>query len=174
MKKICFALLAVILALFGCGSDDSDSSSSEAGRPSVGLEVEPEELDTGDRVMVRISVESEGDNLIELKLRYPRQFSYVQNSAQLFLDETSLPVAPGLDLQAAHSDERYLVFYFNARLLEPGGGAGEITLELTANDAAEDVEFAVDADVAVGENFDPEQPQFTAQDSAFVSVLPED
>jgi hypothetical protein len=165
-------LLSLLAASCGGGSGgDGDYY----GAPEVRLEAEPTALDTGDRLLLTVRLEGIYQDGVQLKLRYPRQLAYVEDSGALVLrrNDAAIPIDPDLDVAFGQGGERFLVFYLSAPLFQESEGDGEITLEFSANEEMTEGEIAVDADVSAG-SFDPLRPEFTTKDYVSITVQPED
>ncbi len=169
------ALGCVLLTAASCGSGSGDGDSSFIGAAVVSISTSPKVIDTGDRTKVQVTIDDVHPDGIALKIFYPHGLEYVENSAVLKIDDSTVNVPPAVNRSAGSTlrSGTYLVFFFPANLFSEGRGI--LNFELEASDIVQRGEIAVDADVddPLIENpgeFDIENPEFGAEDAVEISV----
>ncbi len=172
-----FSLILVSSALFGCGGSSGDDDEF-VGAATLAVAATPTEIDTGDHMKVEIEINEVHPDGITLKVRYPQALSYVTETSVLRIDDKkNLNIGPQYLTNANSNDSTYLVYLLDASVFE-GADSATLTFELRGDDPTssnnDDDEFllAVDADLLV-EAFDPENPEFSAEDSVVIAVNPE-
>ena len=159
-------LFFVLCPMIGCGSGGG-SGSDYVGGANVSISVEPQEVDTGDQVLVSVGIGDVHPDGIALKIRYPQQLSFVTASALLEINGQRTLTSPDFEESSATGAYTYLVFLLDQPLLIERGGS--LTFELRALGQISKGEIGVDADINTGE-FDSSAPQFSAQDSVLVTI----
>jgi hypothetical protein len=109
---------------------------------------------------------------ILLKFRYPKQLSYVDGTAVLRVNDSKAEITP-IDNVVAGSVS-YLVFHLTQANIGPDSD-GTIAFELKAErgnvDGSIDVDpTIVDTSQPVTSQFNPDNPEFGAKDSAGISI----
>ena len=165
MVRYTLPLLASVLAISGCGGGGSDSGF--IGAALVEIRTSPGKIDTGDRSEVRIRISEIHPAGIVLKIRYPSELAYVTESAVLEVNDRDTDASP--EANRTVDSSTYLVFELSEDDLG-SKGEGELRFQLQGNAAVEDGEVEVDADVDTGANFDPDNPEFGAEDAAGLEV----
>ena len=173
LRKLARHTLASLLtlSLISCGGGGGGGGSF-VGAAEVALTVTPRTLDTGDRALVSVSIADVSEDGIALKLRYPDGLSYVPDSAFLTVDGEKRNVSPTVNTVV--DEQTYLVIYLKDSWFGENI-QGDLTLEIEGLQSVKGKKVEVDADVddpAVGNNteFDPQNPEFTAQDSQSIEV----
>lgn len=166
----CIALISLSIFTTACGGGGGDDEVTGAAR--VRIQASPSTIDTGDRTLVRTNISELHRDGILLKFFYPEGLDFVLDSATLEIDGRELSVFPAFN----GLDERgiYLVFFLGE---EEFGTRKEgiLRFELEANDAVNDGEITVDADVddrliSNDEEFDVSNPEFEPEDGASIDV----
>ncbi len=165
--------VAACLALLSCGGGGGGGDSdSFVGAANVSIRVNPSDIDTGDRMLVSMDISEVHPIGIILKVRYPRCLSYVLNSATLTVDESEVDIGPAVN--SADDRVNYLVFFLSQSSFN-ADRKGKISFQLEGNARVSEGQVEVDADVddPLIDNtveFDIENPEFGAEDSAMVEV----
>ena len=169
-----FVLLACCIllssaTLIGCGSSGGGGGDDFSGAARVSLRVLPGDVDTGDRVFIEIEIRDVHRDGIQLKILYPAQLSYVSNTSFLEVAGVDLDIGPDAEVEEGGGrGDKFLIYTLDALMFEVDE-SGLLTLELLAEDVVRDGEIAVDADIDNGA-FELSSPQFTAQESARITV----
>ena len=164
----CIAAAACLTACGGGGGGGGDF----VGAADVWIGANPTSIDTGDRLQITLHLSNVVEDGIAVKLRYPVGLSYVPDSARLTVDGNDIDLNPQNNTPV--EGVVYLVFYLSQAIFGENN-RGELVVELEGIDTIRDGEISVDADVndpAVDDalEFDPENPEFSGNDSVFVSV----
>lgn len=140
----------------------------------------PSNIDTGDRALVEASLGDINPSGIAVKFRYPLGLDYVKSSAMLVVDEKKTKLSPSVQIDSEREEATYLVFYLSQKLFRrPGesynGDPGTLRFELVGKGSVNDGLVEVDPDVddpAVknSEEFSLQNPEFSAEDQAPISV----
>jgi len=138
----------------------------------VFLNVAPTVIDTGDIMKVTVDIQSVDPLGAALKVRFPVGLLYVPESSILEAGGMKFEIAPQKNV--SDSDNVYLIFYIT-NLSFGGNPAGQLSFKLLGDDEVSEGEVGVDTDlddprVENAEEFDVEDPDFTAQDSVSVRV----
>lgn len=167
-------------SLCGCGGGGGDDSSGFSGAANVSMSVNPSNLDSGDRALVRVDVSDVHINGIALKFRYPAGLVYVPNSAFVIVDEKKTAIKPRVNAVTSDDESVYLVFYMPQKLFrrqgqEYSGESALVELQLVGKLATSDGLVEVDADVddpgvADSLEFNISKPEFLAEDQQSISV----
>lgn len=160
----------------GGGKDDEF-----VGAARLALSRSPSVIDTGDRTRVAVRITRMETDGILLKVRYPKGLRYVQDTAELSIsdrfndangsgDEVEFP--PAINVQ--QSNRVFLVFFINADSLDEDG-SGTLRFQLVGDSSIRNGRIEVDADVndtliPDEQEFDPENPQFEAEQSVSITV----
>jgi hypothetical protein len=174
-------LSAFTIPIVGCGSGGGgDDSGDFSGAANVSISINPSNLDSGDRTLVRVDVSDVHEDGIALKLRYPEGLVYVPNSGTLFVDEKETEIKPRVNTVTTDEEAVYLVFYLPQKLFRrPGqeyyGESATVELQLVGKSAVRDGLVEVDADVddpgiADSIEFNISKPEFLAEDQQTISV----
>lgn len=166
------ATAVVTLPLLSCGGGGGGGDDSFVGAAIVAISASPTEIDTGDRTLVSTEVIEVNEDGIALKFRFPTELNYVPASARLLVDNNDEDASP--DVMTDVDDSTFLVFYLSENDFG-SNGEGRLEFQLEAQDELSNQEIEVDADVddpliENDEEFDPENPEFGAEDSVIVDV----
>lgn len=171
----------VSTALSACGGGGgSDDSGDFSGAANVTMSVNPSNLDSGDRALVRVELSEVHQNGIALKFRYPEGLVYVPNSGTLIVEEKETAIKPRVNAVTPDDEAVYLVFYIPQKLFrragqEYSGESGTVEIQLVGKTAVVDGLVEVDADVddpgiADTLEFSMSKPEFLAEDQQSISV----
>ena len=162
--------LACILAIADCGG--GGGGDDFIGAAQVSISAAPTQIDTGDRTLIKVNISEVHENGIALKLRFPTGLFYVLNSSFVTVNGADVNTGPAVSTGAGNYN--YLVFYFPQSVFGRDS-QGDLTVQLEGNSEVIDGRVEVDADVddplidnAV--EFDPDNPEFEAEDSVSVQV----
>jgi hypothetical protein len=165
-------MLCLIVGLTACGGGGSDDEF--IGAAVINVSISPSNIDTGDRARLKITISDVHSNGIALKILFPDGLEYVDDSAELTVDDDSNPIDPAINMLS--SDGVYLVFYLPQTLFgEEGLSDGELDLELEGTSEVRNGEIEVDADVDDptvdnADEFDVDDPEFLSEDSTEIEV----
>jgi hypothetical protein len=168
-----FSILSTtLLLLLGCGGGGGGSGDNFIGAAEVRIQASPEQIDSGDRTEVQITLSNLHPNGIALKIRYPKGLDYVNASSFITINDSDTDVSPTIN-QTKGSDV-YLVYYISADQIGENE-EGTLYFELEGKDSIEDGEIEVDPDVddpAIDNatEFNTEEPQFGAEDQVSIQV----
>lgn len=173
VKFRAFLILGVTLLATGCGGGGGGGGNSFVGAAEVTIQASPQTIDTGDRALVTANVSDVHKSGILLKFHFPSSLRYVPNSAELVVAGSESELAPGFNVSI--DNETYLVFFLGDRDF-PSARSGVFRFEVQAVTKLANGEIEVDADVddpeiANAEEFNPEAPEFEAQDAARIEVI---
>lgn len=159
------------LSLVSCGGGGGGSGAT--GAANVQIQAEPRSIDTGDRVKISIRVSEIHENGIALKVRFPAELSFVENSAAINDDDDEFGIVP--DVLNTSTDDTYLVFYLQADDFGDNE-EGSVLFELQGKKASDDSLIEVDPDVDDplidnGIEFTVDEPLFDAEDQTTVDVV---
>lgn len=166
-----FCCALALLSSCGGGGGGGDDF---VGAGLVTVRSSPSTIDTGDRMLVTAEVSDLHENGILLKFRYPAGLDYVLDSAELLPQGTDNPSDIGPAVNAQQDGETFLVFFLQ-RSQFGSEERGTVSFQLEGIDRVQSGEIEVDADVndpLVDDSaeFDPESPEFGAEDATSVSV----
>ena len=183
MKNRFLSLLTLPLTLgflTACGGGGGGGGDF-AGAATVTLDVQPSQIDTGDRAQVSTQVGDVHSNGIALKFRYPPGLKYVHSSAFLSVQDKDYDISPTVNVASNEDDAIYLIFYMPQKLFttsgeEYNGQPGTVTFQLVGRSEVDDGLDEVDAvvDDSATDNsveFDLANPEFVAEDQASISVV---
>lgn len=164
MKKLSlFALASILISCGGGGGGSSETNYSG----NVTLDIERDDLDSGDLTGVGIEVDNLNPNGAILKIRSSKSLRYVKNSAIRFPDrKEEARISPSDEVSA--SDARYLVFFLyphnaiNGKFISLG-------FKMKATKGDKDAFIQVDLD-----NNDPsvsDSSEFKASDPRFSPLI---
>lgn len=170
------SLIAVCIAsllLITCGGGGGGGSDFPAAA-QVKINVRPNDIDPGDHTLVTILVWDVRPEGILLKIRYPENIAYVENSGRFSINGEVYGLVPAL----IESDGTYvyLLYSFNqSDFGESGQDQATITLELEAENGGVDGKVEVDPFLrepgkTVEEQFDIGNPLFGAKDADVIKV----
>lgn len=111
MRRVCWALSALLLLLIACG-DDSSTSSGEAAR-SLATASEKTLEERSSKVSVSVSVDSSDGSLPQGGYRAEGAFDYSNNKGRMSVDLGKLPVAAGSDAGSVNVIFDESVVYMN-------------------------------------------------------------
>lgn len=172
-KSCCFIVASFLLsALSSCGGGGGGGGGSFIGAANVSVTTSPSRIDTGDRSEVRIEVSDVHENGIFLKVRVPKQVSYVLNSALLELDNQTADIGP--QKNATKDSHTFIVFIFTQEQFGTDN-RGTVVFQIAGDSAIEDALVEVDADVndplvKDDTEFDISSPEFGAESDASIEV----
>ena len=160
--------VCLLIAVCSCGigpSNDDEGDSSEGDPAQISLTVSPTIIDSGDRMDVYVTVSDLTQDDIAVKVRFPKQLSYVYDSSSLTINETIYDASPLSD--DTDSTYRYLVYYFNREDFEPQG-EGVLYFSLDGESDVASGTIGIDSDFDDSQvddryEFDVANPQFDAQ-----------
>lgn len=163
-------VLSSLLVCAGCGG--GGGGSDFIGAAYVSISTTPSAIDSGDRTRTRIQISEVHEDGIILKIRFPAGLVYVRDSAFLELPGQQIDIGPARNVEAGNY--RYLVFFFSRGQFAPYN-YGELIFQLQGISAVSDGRIEVDADVddPLIDNsveFDPKNPEFTAEADAYIRV----
>jgi hypothetical protein len=165
MKRLLTLLLVTILSSCGGGGGGGGSDTNFAGELS--LDLERDNLDSGDLTQVRIEVRDLNKSGAILKVRSSTSLRYVRNTAALFPDrDEELRVSPSTD--EATENERYLVFFLSS---EDALGGDFIQLELTMKATKGDDDAFIELDLDNNDANIPDSKEFSVESPRFSAVV---
>ncbi len=168
-----FAILVLSFALLtGCGGGGGGGGFSGAGNASISTR--PDSIDIGDRTKVTIDISSVNEDGIIVKVKFPEGLTYVPDTSILTVDDDRNDIGPDISV-INNDDDRFLVFFFTEDDFDRDGN-GKLEFELKGNEVVKNGSVEVDIDVddpniANGSEFDPEDPQFQEEDTAYIEVI---
>ena len=163
--------VALLAFAIGCGGS---SGSDFLGAATISIRVVPSVIDTGDRVRVIITIDDVNENGIALKVRAPMQLDYVPDSSTLDTDGSDDPLPE--PQMFTIDDDNYLIYYLAQSLFgDDGFRSGILVFEFEANNETEEALVEADADVddpliSNATEFNPDNPEFSAEDFAVVII----
>jgi hypothetical protein len=168
MKKLLLITSLILASCGGGGGGDEDY----IGAAKLSLDISPNVIDTGDRAAVTVKVSETDENGIILKLRVPAGMQYVADSSTLERDGGEFDLTP-LFNEPGEGGNFIVYFIENTAFGSDNKGDIKFLLEAISNFGEGLVE--VDADVndpLIEDNieFDPEEPEFLAEDVAEIEV----
>ncbi len=166
---VCSVIMCSYVLTACGGSDSSYGDYIEGASAYATISTDPEQIDTADLTVVEVSFGDLQVPEIDLKLRYPRELSFIANTGILEIGDYASDIAPGA--HGSDSEHSYLVFYIKRSDLLTENEA-VLRVKLKGNAAVLAGAVAVDVDVHTTNNFSAADPQFTAQDEAFIQVGP--
>ncbi|MDZ4785680.1 MAG: hypothetical protein SGJ02_06360 [bacterium] len=169
MKILKTLSIAISLCLIACGGGGSGDSFVGAGNVSV--KVSPDEIDTGDRVLVTVEFNEAHPDGVTIKLRYSDGFAYIPDTSILTVDGDELDSSPDANVAADLVQSTYLVYNISRSILGDRND-GKLIFELRGIESTSDnSEIEVDIDVLEANKiFSAESPEFSAQDSTGLVV----
>ena len=177
---IAFSLVAAI----GCGGGGGGGADEFVGAARVSVRCSPQNIDSGDRTQVSITLSQVHENGIAVKVRFPVGLKYVPSSSFLKVGERELDASPAVNATSETEEMNYVVFYltqgqFSRTTQEYAGEAGTLLIQLEGRKTVTDGEIEVDPDVddAAEDNsteFDITSPEFISEASASISVVAQD
>lgn len=161
------------LALASCGGGGGGSGDNFPGAANVSIQIEPGEIDTGDRALAIADVSDVRENMI-LKFRFPTVLSYVPATATIEIDGREKDITPNINTTDA-ANYGYLVFFLGTRDFGDSK-EGKIRFQLQANDSSKEGKIEIDADVddPLIDNlaeFTIANPEFAAEDDVTINVI---
>lgn len=174
MKSFLGILLFVPL-LVGCGGGGGGSDRIPFAA-FVNLQVSPENIDTGNRMLVRVDIQEVHPDGVIIKVRYPRGLDYFRGTSLLRAGGKVIDVDPTVNSRSRVTDEEldYLVFFFPRSLFDLNG-LGTLLFELSAISAVETGLIEIDADINNRQvdddnEFDLKNPDFSPDDTVDITV----
>lgn len=165
MNRALLLIFTFILSSCGGGGGGGGSDSNFAG--NLSLEVERDNLDSGDLTQVRIQVRELNEAGAILKIRSSTSLRYVRNTAVLFPErDEELRVSPSTD--QATDNERYLVFFLSS---EDALGGDYIELELTMKATKGDNDAFIELDLDNNDSNIPDSKEFSITSPRFSAVV---
>lgn len=165
MKRLLALLLATTLTSCGGGGGGGGSDTNFAG--DLSLDLERDNLDSGDLTQVKIEVRHLNENGAILKIRSSTSLRYVRNTAVLFPNrDEELRVSPSTD--QATENERYLVFFLSS---EDAFGGDFIQLELTMKATKGDDDAFIELDLDNNDPNIPDSKEFSISNPRFSAVV---
>ena len=166
------ALLLLLTQASGCGGGGGGGGDDFIGAAQVTIRASPSKIDTGDRMLVSVDISEVNENGIALKLKFPDGLTYVPSSSSLVIADQSIDISPTVNQGKFNSV--YLVYYLKKGIFGKDN-RGTVELFLEGASAVVDGSLGVDADVddPLIDNsveFDPNNPDFVAEDSVDVNV----
>jgi len=174
MKRELSLLFTFILCSCGGGGGGGGSESNVAG--NLSLQIERDNLDSGDLTQVRLEVRDLNEGGAILKVRSSTSLRYVRNTAVLFPDrDEELRVSPSTD--QGTDNERYLVFFLSADDAL-GGDFVELEFTMKATKGDRDAFIEVDLDnndpnIADSKEFSITSPRFSAVEARGLYIEPD-
>ncbi len=167
-----FAVCIASFFLITCGGGGGGSDFPAAAE--VKIHVRPNKIDPGDHLLATILVWNVRPEGILLKIRYPENIAYVENSGRFAINGEVYGLMPALI--ESDGTNVYLIYSFNqSDFGEHGQDQATITLELEAMNGGVDGKVEVDPFVrepgkSVEEQFDIANPLFGPKDGDVVKV----
>lgn len=172
MKRI--LLITIILTLSSCGVGGGGGGDDDSfdGAAKVSLDVDPNEIDSGDQLTVSVNIHDIHSDGIMLKIRVPTGLTYI-------VDTTTLEVSGEVfdwDPTTRKSDANYnYVVYFLDRDIFGRDDRGKLSVKFLGAGAVTDGKVEVDPDinnlqVTDTREFDVSNPRFSAEDEESVTV----
>lgn len=159
--------LGLCVTLQGCGSGGGGDDEDFGGAARLEFRVGPTTIDTGDRVRVEAKLSEIHDDGVLLKFSYPTSLSYVADSATLDIDDDETSIVPVANVEA--DNDMYLVFSLPQTLFDDEL-RGTVSVELQALKTTDRATVGVDADVDSTTTFNPQNPEYAAEDEVDVEV----
>ena len=177
-KKSLFitSLVTIVAACGGLGGGGGGGGSGANYEGDLYLELERDQIDSGDLDKVNIEVANLNPHGAILKVRMPLSLRYVQNSAVMFpgRDERR-PISP--DRSVADDNQRFLVFFLDPReAIDQEYVSLQFTVKALAGDEDGYVEIDLDNNdpsIPDSREFSLDDPNFTAKDRRSIYVQPE-
>jgi hypothetical protein len=164
MKRLLTLLLVTTLTSCGSGGGGSGSDTNFAG--DLSLNLERDNLDSGDLTQVKIEVRDLNENGAILKLRSSTSLRYVRNTAVISPNrDEELHISPSTD--QATDNERYLVFFLSP---EDAIGGEFIQLELTMKATKGDDDAFIELDLDNNDPNIPDSKEFSVESPRFSAV----
>jgi hypothetical protein len=167
-----------ILALFAlplltaCGGGGGGDDEDFAGAGNASMRVTPTTIDIGDRAQIRIEISQINEDGIIVKIRMPEGIRYVPDTAQLLVDGDETDLTPDRDVLV--DDDVFVVFFLEQEDFDDDfRGVLELQIKGLEKVSSGDIEVDIDVDDPLIPNdieFDPEEPEFQAEDSVTISV----
>ena len=163
---------AVLLSLSACGGGGGGGDDF-VGAAKISLSVDPNKIDIGDNVEVRVQLSKVHSEGILLKIKHPAGVEYVRDSGSLRVKGSEDPIAPSVNRKK--DNDRYVVFFLDQDLFGQDL-EGRLSFQLTAVDPVTTGMVEVDADVndprvKDSKEFDIDAPEFVAEDSEELQVI---
>lgn len=174
MKTLVRALFSMSLIVLPAGCGGGSGGDDFIGAAQSEITVNPQTIDTGDHVRVRIRISNVHPDGIGLKVRYPDGLNYVLGTAFLTVGNDEIDVGPKVNTASTTEEKTYLVFYFSQAIFGEDE-EGELEFELEATSEIIDGRVEVDPDVddpliSNDTEFNIEAPEFLSEADAKVEV----
>jgi len=165
-----FLLSVTLVAFSACGGGSGGDVFS--GAADLSILATPNNIDTGDNVLLEIRISNVHESGIALKIRYPAALEYVRDSSILKISGKESDISPKNRVRV--DEFSYLVYYLSHKQLKDGDG-GEVILQLKGVASLDRDKIEVDADVddpliSNDSEFDPQNPFFEAQAEANIAI----
>jgi hypothetical protein len=176
-KWLLLGMMLFALGISSCGSGGSDDNTDSdfLGAARVSLSISPGKVDTGDRIQVNIEMSDIHPDGILLKVKYTTALRFVPESAKFIANNKNNATSPLFDLDN-DDDEHFLVFVVRQNSFGTPK-QGRLNFELQGVEETERAAIEIDPDVdnpliANADEFNIEEPEFTAEDNSSVEVQP--
>ncbi len=176
-KRTCLALsIGLLYACGGIGGGGGGGGSDDNEAGDVWLDLERDEIDSGDLTNVSVDVANINPKGAILKFRFSRSLKYVKNSGIMFPDrEEERRVSPSDEVGTEY--ERYVVFFLYP---DQAIGGDFVSLKFTLKAVTGDEEGFIEVDldnndpnVADGREFQADMARFTAKHQRSIYIHPE-
>lgn len=165
MKRL--VILFLVTMLISCGGGGGGGGSDTNFTGDLSLDLERDDLDSGDLTQVKIEVRDLNENGAILKIRTSTSLRYVRNTAVLFPHrDEELRVSPSTD--QATDNERYLVFFLSP---DDAIGGDYIQLELTMKATRGDEDAFIELDLDNNDANIPDSKEFSITSPRFSAVV---
>jgi hypothetical protein len=158
----------------GSGSGSGDSDSLLAGIASV--QAAPRDIDTGERTLIRITINEAHQDGVIVKTRYPQGLNFFRKSAIISADGSTTSLEPIFQGSSKVANEKldYLVFFL-PRTRFGLTGTGDVSFQLVGRSAVATGDVEVDLDLnntlsGKFQDFSPTDPRFSTEASVTVKV----
>lgn len=162
-----FLFIALTVFLSSCGGGGSGTTQF-VGAAEVNVNTTPHELDAGDRTLVEIEVRNSHPDGIALKIKYPIGLEYVEATSFVEVEGQVIDIDPGTEVVI--EDATYLVYYLPQSVFG-NDNFGKVFFQLVARSAVDDGSIEVDPDADYTKTFDPNVPDFFADDDTSFTVV---
>lgn len=172
-KFLLILFMTCILPACGGGGGGGSSLEAELKGALVSIEATPKKLLIGDRTLVTVAIREVHENGVIVKLRFPSNVRYVENTSFLKVGRESVDVSP-LEGPKKSGESIYIAYYFSLDSFNKDR-QGILELQLRGTTAASPVDVEVDSDSHdptkdPAEEFRIKQPFFGAEDLVRIEV----
>jgi hypothetical protein len=167
--------MACTLCFIACGGGGSGGGESSLSPAQVSIDAAPKNIDSGDRIRVKIFLADIPNDGVLLKLRYSSRLAYVKSSGQLRVSEALGTIDPGVNVTLGQAVKKsYLVFDLPHEVFGDFSNA-ELELLLEGQGRISNGRIEVDSDIndpslTIDEKFSSLQPEFNTLDFEEVDV----